>query len=162
MDQSPPACTGAKAAATASAAISESDWKKDAPGRAHKIDLSALPAPFATPSARNNPKLVPRPPYAELSVPKGFKVGMFAKDLQGPRKIVVTPGGDLFVTETRGGRVSVLHPAPDGRSSVSATCLRTDSTSRSALRSIPARRIRSGCTSLKPTASCALPSREVT
>ena len=35
---------------------SESDWKKDAPGRAHKIDLNALPAPFATPSARNNPE----------------------------------------------------------------------------------------------------------
>jgi len=115
-----PPAPAPKAAAPASAATSESDWKKDTPGRVHKIDLNALPAPFATSSARNNPKLVPRPPYAELSVPKGFKVGMFAKDLQGPRKIVVTPGGDLFVTETRGGRVSVLHPTPDGRSSANA------------------------------------------
>jgi cytochrome c2 len=118
-----PPAPAPKAAATAAAttgATAPSDWKKDAPGRAHRIDLSALPAPFATPSARNNPKLVPRPAYAELSVPQGFKVGMFAKDLEGPRKIVVTPGGDLFVTETRGGRVSVLHPAADGRSSASA------------------------------------------
>jgi len=108
----------AKAPAAATGAVTgESDWKKDAPGRAHKIDLAALPAPFATPSARNNPKLVPRPAYAQLLVPKGFKVGLFAKDLEGPRKIAVTPGGDLFVTETRGGRISVLHPAPDGRSS---------------------------------------------
>jgi glucose/arabinose dehydrogenase len=53
-------------------------------------------------------------------VPKGFKVGLFAKDLEGPRKIAVTPGGELFVTETRGGRVSVLHPAPDGRTSIKA------------------------------------------
>jgi hypothetical protein len=107
--------------ATAAAAVSssESDWKKDTPGRAHKIDLAALPAPFATPSARNSPKLVPRPPYAQLLVPKGFKVGMFAKDLQGPRRIVVTPGGDLFVTESRGGRVAVLHPAADGRTAAS-------------------------------------------
>jgi len=103
--------------AATGAATGESDWKKDAPGRAHKIDLAALPAPFATPSARNNPKLVPRPAYAQLLVPKGFKVGLFAKDLEGPRKIAVTPGGDLFVTETRGGRISVLHPAPDGRTS---------------------------------------------
>ena len=117
-----PPAAAAKAAAPAPAATgtSESDWKKDAPGRAHKIDLAALPAPFATPSARNNPKLVPRPAYAQLSVPKGFKVGLFAKDLEGPRKIVVTPGGELFVTETRGGRVSVLHPAADGRSSEKA------------------------------------------
>ena len=106
-----------KAATAAATRTSASDWKQDAPGRTHKIDLAALPAPFATPSARNNPKLVPRPAYAQLLVPKGFKVGLFAKDLEGPRKIVVTPGGDLFVTESRGGRVSVLHPAPDGRTS---------------------------------------------
>jgi glucose/arabinose dehydrogenase/cytochrome c2 len=118
-----PPAPAPQAAATAPAttgATSESDWKNDAPGRAHRIDLNALPAPFATPSARNNPKLVPRPAYARLSVPNGFKVGLFAKDLEGPRKILVAPGGDLFVTETRGGRVSVLHPAPDGRSSASA------------------------------------------
>lgn len=112
-----PPAAAAKPAAPASAATSESDWKQDTPGRAHKIDLAALPAPFATPSARNSPKLVPRPAYAQLLVPKGFKVGLFAKDLEGPRKIVATPGGELFVTETRGGRVSVLHPAADGRSS---------------------------------------------
>jgi len=112
-----PPAAAAKPAAPAPATTSESDWKKDAPGRAHKIDLAALPAPFATASARNNPKLVPRPAYAQLSVPKGFKVGLFAKDLEGPRKILVAPGGELFVTETRGGRVSVLHPAADGRSS---------------------------------------------
>jgi glucose/arabinose dehydrogenase/cytochrome c2 len=113
----PPAANSAAPAAMPAPATGASDWKKDAPGRVHKIDLASLPTPFATPSARNNPKLVPRPAYAELSVPKGFKVGLFAKDLDGPRKIVVTPGGELFVTETRGGRVSVLHPAADGRSS---------------------------------------------
>ncbi len=93
----------------------ESDWKKDAPGRAHKIDLAALPPPFATSSARNNPRLVPRPANAQLLVPKGFQVRLFAKDLEGPRKIVVAPGGEIFVTETRGGRIAVLHPAADGR-----------------------------------------------
>ncbi|MBS0420647.1 MAG: PQQ-dependent sugar dehydrogenase [Proteobacteria bacterium] len=108
----------AKGPAAATAAVTgESDWKKDAPGRTHKIDLRALPAPFATASARNNPKLVARPANAELLVPKGFKVGLFAQGLEGPRKIAVAADGDLFVTETRGGRVSVLHPAPDGRTS---------------------------------------------
>jgi glucose/arabinose dehydrogenase len=105
-----------EAAAPASTAT-EGDWKKDAPGREHKIDLAALPAPFATASARNNPRLVPRPAYAQLLVPQGFEVGMFAKDLDGPRRMLVTPNGDVFITEMRGGLVSVLHPAADGRSS---------------------------------------------
>ena len=116
----PPAKTAAAPAPAVATTASENDWKKDAPGRVHKIDLAALPAPFATPSARNNPKLVPRPANAQLLVPKGFKVELFAKDLDGPRKIAVTPGGELFVTETRVGRVSVLHPSPDGRTSIKA------------------------------------------
>jgi hypothetical protein len=106
-----------KASAPASvASATEGDWKKDAPGRVHKIDLATLPAPFASASARNSPKLVPRPAYAQLLVPEGFKVGLFAKDLEGPRRMLATPNGDVFVTETRGGQVTVLHPAEDGRS----------------------------------------------
>jgi glucose/arabinose dehydrogenase len=114
------AASAAAPEAAPAASATEGDWKKDAPGRAHKIDLAALPAPFATASARNSPKLVPRPPYAQLLVPQGFEVGMFAKDLEGPRRMLVTPNNDVFVTEMRGGRVTVLHPAADGRSSASA------------------------------------------
>jgi glucose/arabinose dehydrogenase/cytochrome c2 len=105
--------------AASTASTTEGDWKKDAPGRVHKIDLGALPAPFATASARNNPKLVPRPAYAQLLVPPGFNVSMFAKDLEGPRRMLVAPNGDVFVTEMSGGQVTVLHPAADGRSSAS-------------------------------------------
>jgi glucose/arabinose dehydrogenase/cytochrome c2 len=103
---------------TASAA--EADWKKDAPGRKHQIDLANLPAPFSSSSARNPPKLIPRPASARAQVPPGFGIGLFASDLQGPRRMIVAPNGDIFVTEMRGGRVSVLHPAPDGRSSTGA------------------------------------------
>ncbi len=117
LESAKSSATAQAAAPAAATSATEGDWKKDAPGRAHKIDLAALPAPFATPSVRNNPKLVPRPAYAQLLVPNGFKVGMFAKDLEGPRRILVAPNGDVFVTETRGGRVAVLHPAADGRSS---------------------------------------------
>ena len=99
---------------------SEADWKKDAPGRTHKIDLANLPAPFSSDSARNPPKLIPRPAYAHPKAPPGFEIGMFASDLLGPRRMIVAPNGDIFVTETRGGRVSVLRPAPDGRSSARA------------------------------------------
>jgi hypothetical protein len=93
------------------------DWKKDAPGRSHKIDLAALPAPFDSRSARNSPRLVPKPPGAQLSVPAGFHVAVFASNLHGPRRMLQAANGDIFVTETRGGRVCVLHPTADGASS---------------------------------------------
>lgn len=96
---------------------SEADWKKDAPGRSHRIDLAALPAPFSSTSAHNSPRLVTRPASAQLRVPPGFSVGLFAAGLLGPRRMAVAPNGDVFVTEMNGGRVSVLHPTPDGRSS---------------------------------------------
>ncbi|MDB6100718.1 MAG: sorbosone dehydrogenase [Gammaproteobacteria bacterium] len=104
----------------ATASVSEAEWKKDAPGRRHKIDLANLPTPFSSDSARNPPKLIPRPADAQPKVPPGFAIGLFASDLQGPRRMIVAPNDDIFVTETRGGRVSVLHPAPDGRSSSGA------------------------------------------
>ena len=44
---------------------------------------------------------------------------MFAEGLSGPRIIRVAPNGDIFVAETRAGRISVLRAA-DGAASPSA------------------------------------------
>ena len=44
------------------------------PGRVRKITLKDLPAPFATPSAGNGPKVAARPEGAWPQVPAGFKV----------------------------------------------------------------------------------------
>jgi len=43
----------------------EADWKKDVPGRVHRVNVSTLPAPFDSPSASNFPKLVERPASAD-------------------------------------------------------------------------------------------------
>ena len=90
------------------------DWKKDFPGRAHRIDLAELPQPYDTPSAANFPRLVPRPEGAQLRVPAGFKVEVFASDMPGARAMRVAPNGDVFLTETQTGRVMVLRPSADG------------------------------------------------
>jgi glucose/arabinose dehydrogenase/cytochrome c2 len=97
------------------------DWKQDAPGRMHTVNLSALPPPFDTPSARNFPKLVSRPANAQLAVPPGFHVEVFAAGLQGPRKMLLAANGDLIISETSGGRVSVLHPDAEGTRAASTT-----------------------------------------
>ncbi|MEN9704949.1 MAG: hypothetical protein RLZZ393_828, partial [Pseudomonadota bacterium] len=92
----------------------EQDWKKDQPGRRHRIDLAKLPAPFDTPSAAKFPKLVDRPPGARLKVPAGFKVEVFARDLPGARNMRVAPNGDVFLAQTNSNRITVLRPSADG------------------------------------------------
>jgi glucose/arabinose dehydrogenase len=108
-------------AANAAPPKGEADWKKDAPGRAHRIDVANLPAPFDSPSATNFPKLVGRPANAQLQVPAGFKIDVFAKDVDGARAMKLAPNGDIFLTETRGGFVKVLRPSADGATAASVT-----------------------------------------
>jgi glucose/arabinose dehydrogenase len=89
------------------------DWRADAPGVSRLIKPEDLPKPGATPSAANVSRVVPRPPSAMLQVPAGFRIELFAEGLSGPRQMRVAPNGDIFVAETRSGRIRVLR-APDG------------------------------------------------
>jgi glucose/arabinose dehydrogenase/cytochrome c2 len=87
------------------------DYQNDAPGASHSIDLSQLPAPFATRSAGNSPKVVDQPAGAHLSVPAGFAIKLYAAGLSGPRSMRTAPNGDLFITETRRNRIRVIRPS---------------------------------------------------
>lgn len=80
----------------------------------HRIDLGDLPLPYATPSARNAPTVVPRPAGAKLHVPPGFSVSVWATGLAGPRAMTVAPNGDVFVVESAAGHVSVLRQSHKG------------------------------------------------
>jgi glucose/arabinose dehydrogenase/cytochrome c2 len=91
------------------------DWKKDAPGVVHRVDISKLPAPGATASATNFPAVSPKPAGAELKLPAGFKVETYLTGLTGPRAMVVAPNGDVFLSETQSGRIKVLRPSADGK-----------------------------------------------
>jgi glucose/arabinose dehydrogenase/cytochrome c2 len=90
------------------------DWRRDTPGRPHRVDLANLPSPFATPSAANRSRVIPKPPGAKLTVPAGFKVAVFTSELQGPRTMRVAPNGDIFVAETGTGLIKVVRPSADG------------------------------------------------
>lgn len=108
------ASSAAAPAASAAAANGIADWKNDKPGRVHRVDVASLPAPFATPSARNLPRFVDPPAGAKPLLPAGFSIGVFATKLVGPRRMVVASNGDVLITETQGGKVSVMRPAADG------------------------------------------------
>src|ERR1700680_381009 len=87
------------------------DWRADKPGVSRLIRPDELPKPGATPSAANVSHVVPRPPSALPQVPAGFKIGLFAEGLNGPRQLRVAPNGDIFIAETRAGRLRVLRAA---------------------------------------------------
>ncbi len=87
------------------------DWQNDAPGARHQVRLADLPAPFATASAGNSPRISDRPAGANLSVPAGFQVKLFASGLTGPRLLRTAPNGDIFIAETGRGRIRVLRAA---------------------------------------------------
>ena len=86
-------------------------WRADRPGLVRLIRPQDLPAPGATASAASVARVVPRPAGAALQVPPGFKIEMFAEGLSGPRIIRVAPNSDIFVAETRAGRIRVLRAA---------------------------------------------------
>jgi glucose/arabinose dehydrogenase len=87
------------------------DWERDKPGTIRLIRPQDLPKPGTTPSAGNFSRIVPRPPGAAPQVPPGFKIDLFAEGLNAPRIIRVAPNGDIFVAETRAGRIRVLRAA---------------------------------------------------
>jgi glucose/arabinose dehydrogenase len=87
------------------------DWRSDKPGVSRLIRPEDLPKPGATPSSANVSHLVPRPATAMPQVPAGFKIALFAEGLSGPRQMRVAPNGDIFIAETRAGRIRVLRAA---------------------------------------------------
>src|ERR1700754_17756 len=84
-------------------------WQADRPGTLRLIRPQDLPAP--EPSSANVSKVVAKPAAAMPQVPPGFKIELFAEGLSGPRIIRTAPNGDVFVAETRAGRVRVLRAA---------------------------------------------------
>jgi hypothetical protein len=86
-------------------------WQQDKPGTVRLIRPQDLPQPGATAPAANMSRVVTRPTGAAPQVPPGFKIELFAEGLSGPRIIRVAPNGDIFVAETRAGRIRILRAA---------------------------------------------------
>jgi glucose/arabinose dehydrogenase len=84
------------------------DYRTESPGTIHKITVADLPAPFATKSANNGPRVIARPEGAWPKVPAGFKVEQYiATGIDEPRNIVTAPNGDYFFAESGPGNVKI-------------------------------------------------------
>jgi glucose/arabinose dehydrogenase len=98
------------------------DFRTEEPGKMHKITVADLPKPFATESAQNGPKMVPRPKDAWPKAPAGFKVEQYAAGLDNPRLIRTAPNGDMFVAEMDAGKILVFRGVSgDGKAELTGT-----------------------------------------
>jgi len=112
-------CIGAGGLPSAGQAIrtgpsAYTDYRTQRPGVARRITVADLPPPNATPAAENGPRLVPRPADAWPMVPPGFKVELFAAGLDNPRLLRRAPNGDVFVAESRPGRLKLFRGMNQG------------------------------------------------
>ena len=77
-----------------------------------------LPPPFATPSVDNGPHVVDKPESAELKLPAGFHVDIYAEGFERPRFMLLGSKGELLLSDSADrGTVYVFEDAnkPDQR-----------------------------------------------
>ena len=65
----------------------------------YAADAPKLPPPYATPSVRNPPRVIPEPSGARLNVPAGFKMEIWAEDFKRPRYMLLGPGNEVILTD---------------------------------------------------------------
>src|SRR3954447_16396303 len=61
-----------------------------------------LPAPFATPSVNNRPRVVSQPEGAKLNVPHGFQVEIWQEGFKQPRFMMLGPSNEILLSDTGG------------------------------------------------------------
>jgi glucose/arabinose dehydrogenase len=68
-----------------------------------------LPPPFATPSVRNNPRVIPKPADAKLDLPAGFNAEVWAEGFQVPRFMTLGPGNEILLSDSAGAPNGVVY-----------------------------------------------------
>src|SRR6202000_3127952 len=98
------------------------DWTQQTPGIFRKITTADMPKPFDTKSVDNGPSMAPSPAGAMPQVPAGFKVEVYAEELDVPREMRTTPNGDILLAESRKGEIKVFRGVgKDGKAAQTET-----------------------------------------
>jgi glucose/arabinose dehydrogenase len=84
------------------------DAAHESPGIRRHITVADLPAPAEDQSIDNTATVVPRPADAWPIAPKGFKVELYAANLENPRELRTAPNGDIFLAESSAGKIKVF------------------------------------------------------
>jgi glucose/arabinose dehydrogenase len=71
-----------------------------------------LAEPFATPSAKNTPNVIPRPATGQLKLPAGFTVEEYLDGIERPRYMALGPSKELLISDTRPNGIVWLVQGP--------------------------------------------------
>lgn len=71
-----------------------------------------LAVPYATPSANNGPHVIAQPAGAQLHVPAGFSVDVYAEHFERPRYMLQGPGGELLLSDAAEGPEGAVYVMP--------------------------------------------------
>ncbi|MCC7496313.1 MAG: PQQ-dependent sugar dehydrogenase [Bryobacterales bacterium] len=83
--------------------------------------VQTLPAPFATQSVGNSPKVIPQPAGATLKLPAGFEAGVWATGFSRPRFMLLGRKGEILLADSaRPGSVIVF---PEAKPSLRKTLI---------------------------------------
>jgi len=78
-------------------------------------DNPKLPPPYATPSANNGPRVIPKPTDARLNVPAGFKAEVWSdEDFIRPRYMLLGPSNEILLADSGHG-LNRGEPQRDGK-----------------------------------------------
>ncbi len=84
------------------------DALHESPGTRRHLTVADLPTPAPDQSVDNGPSVVDRPANAWPIAPKGFKVDLYASNVDNPREIRTAPNGDLFVADSESGKIEIF------------------------------------------------------
>ncbi|MGE4063938.1 MAG: sorbosone dehydrogenase family protein [Rhodospirillaceae bacterium] len=84
--------------------------REQTPGNVIEIPVASLAKPYATPSRANASNEVPRG-QSMPTVPAGFRVNVFAENLEHARNLLTLPNGDVLLAEQRPGKITLLRDA---------------------------------------------------
>src|SRR5262249_27719245 len=62
--------------------------------------LPQLPPPYHTESANNRPQVISQPDGAQIKVPAGFNVEVFADGFDVPRFMMLGPGNEILMSDS--------------------------------------------------------------
>ena len=97
----------------------------DVPGLRFHVKPEDLPRPHATPSVGNGANRTIKSNEAPLHVPEGFRVNLFAGDLDHVRWMTVADNGDVLLAEPQLGKITLLRDSDgDGQADLREVFLR--------------------------------------
>lgn len=78
-------------------------------GLSWQINPQKLPEPYHSPSVNNRPEVIPQPDGAQLRLPEGFQVDVYADNFERPRFMLLGPNREVLLSDSANkGTVYVL------------------------------------------------------